>query len=810
VSTHSEPRSRGWHGLLSPRPATAPAGATAGGTGIALPGTAAARSVAAQGRDSLPLRLVAFAALAAFATSHWTMLVENAPAGRTLVVLLVATGGAAVIGLLSLAPLPRPVLHALAAIAGVATLCLGLMAAGLPGRLLLPAHWSELTDGLDRGLAGVQGVDWPYDGPDEWIRRTILLGAPALLAISATLTFWPARRGAAALRIAGLVTMLLLYGTAVTEQDPGAPALRGLVLLLLIAAWLWLPRMPRREAGIAAAVVASVGLISLPLAAALDADRAWWDYHAWSWFGDGEAIRFDWTHEYGPLNWSRAGATMLNVKSDRPHYWKAEALDTFDGLRWVRSPGADDNRFGPEVAYSGSIPQGRWDYNEYNLKWDERIRFTVRSLSSDMVVGAGITLDVDGIPGARPSSDGTTLLPPGRRLERGDTYYVRTYAPNPTKAQMEGVVQGYSDNLIANTEIHLPNPGESATEGIGLQGDAAREQAALRRPVVFVPLRGNADPKGDARFAERTIRNSPYRRMYDLAQSLTADQPTAYAAVKNVEQYLQSNYTYSERVPTRPIPLMGFLYQERRGYCQQFSGTMALMLRMVGIPARVAAGFSPGSFNKDTEEYRVRDLDAHSWVEVWFQGIGWVPFDPTPARSPAQSQSSALATSAAAADAGEVRQTRQGVAAERGSDTGAALGSDGGNSWLVPVLLLLLAAPLAAGALVFAARVRHLRHLGPGEVAELQLSELRRALLRLGWDLPPSTTLLGLERRLGRFAGPASEAYAEALRANRYDPRAPEAPDLAERRIVRRELTRGSLADRIRGLIAFPPGAPRP
>ena len=212
---------------------------------------------------------------------------------------------------------------------------------------------------------------------------------------------------------------------------------------------------------------------------------------------------------------------------------------------------------------------------------------------------------------------------------------------------------------------------------------------------------------------------------------------------------------------------------------------MALMLRMAGIPARVAAGFSPGSFNKDTEEYRVRDLDAHSWVEVWFTGIGWVPFDPTPARSPAESQSSALATSAAAADAGEVRQTRQGVAAsERGTDTGGSLGSDEGNSWLVPVLLLLLAAPLAAGAFVLAFRVRRMRSLGPDELAEVQLSELRRALLRLGWDLPASTTLLGLERRLGRFAGPASEAYAEALRANRYDPRAPDAPGLGERRVV--------------------------
>jgi protein-glutamine gamma-glutamyltransferase len=326
---------------------------------------------------------------------------------------------------------------------------------------------------------------------------------------------------------------------------------------------------------------------------------------------------------------------------------------------------------------------------------------------------------------------------------------------------------------------------------------------------VFVPLRG--DPgSGDGPEAESAIRRSPYERMYDLAQQLTANQPTTYDAVKNVERYLQRTYPYAERVPTRPIPLMGFLYEDRRGYCQQFSGAMALMLRMAGIPASVAAGFSPGSYNRDTKEFRVRDLDAHSWVEVWFTGIGWVPFDPTPARSPAQSQSSALATSAAAADAGEVR-SRQGVAAfDRSTDIGAGVGSDGGNGWLVPaILLLLVAAPLGAGALLFGSRVRRLRTLRPDELAEVQLSELRRALLHLGWDLPASTTLLGLERRLGRFAGPASEAYAEALRANRYDPRAPDAPGLRERRAVRRELTRGSPLDRLRGLVAIPPGAPR-
>src|SRR4051812_35330200 len=180
---------------------------------------------------------------------------------------------------------------------------------------------------------------------------------------------------------------------------------------------------------------------------------------------------------------------------------------------------------------------------------------------------------------------------------------------------------------------------------------------------------------------------------------------------------------------------------------------MALMLRMAGIPARVAAGFSPGSFNKDTREYRVRDLDAHSWVEVWFQGIGWVPFDPTPARSPAQSQSSALATSAAAADAGEVRNIRAGVAAsEHAAEAGAGGDGDNGGGWVVPGLILLaFVMPLGVLAVVLGLRMARLRLLSPDEVAEVQLSELRRALGRLGWRMPDSTTLLALEQRLGRL-----------------------------------------------------------
>jgi transglutaminase-like putative cysteine protease len=783
-----------------------PAPATAGAAPV---GATAARAETAP-RDSLVVRLCTFGALAAFGAAHWAMLVENAPAGRILLVVLTAVGGGAVLALLGRLSLPRWLIWALAAFVGVATLLLGLMAAGLPGRLLLPEHWAELSDGLDRGLAGIQGVEWPYDGPDPWIRLTLLLGAPLLLAIAATLAFWPARRAAPVLRIASLAVLLFFYGAAVTEHDPGSPLGRGLILLLLVAAFLWLPRLPVREAGFGAAVVVAVGVLSLPLAAALDGNRAWWDYQAWSWFGEGKVVTFDWQHEYGPLDWPRDGTTLMNVSSDRPHYWKAETLDAFDGFRWYRSGDSDQARLGAELPFDRFSADGaQWDYGEYNGAWDETIDFTVRSLSSNLVVGAGVTYGVDGVRAAS-MADGTTRLIGDEVLRQGDTYTIDAYAPDPTAEQMRGAPAGYSGWLISYTGISLPNPGESATdESPGMQTEVAREAAAEVRQRVYVPLRGDSF-SGDGSEAAGVLQNSGYARMYDLAQQLTANEPTEYDAVKAVERHLQDNYAYSERVPTRPLPLMGFLFDDERGYCQQFSGAMALMLRMSGIPARVAAGFSPGSFNKDTREYRVRDLDAHSWVEVWFTGIGWVPFDPTPAAAPAESQSSASATSAAAADAGEVRVGGAGVAPERvAGDAATATGEDGGANTLLVGALLLLAALVAGSVLLVSRRVSRVHALGPSDRSEVQLRELRRALIRLGWDVPATTTLLGLERRLGRFAGPHSAAYAEALRASRYDPREPPGPSLTERRAVRRELTRGNLRDRLRGLLAIPPGAPR-
>jgi hypothetical protein len=309
---------------------------------------------------------------------------------------------------------------------------------------------------------------------------------------------------------------------------------------------------------------------------------------------------------------------------------------------------------------------------------------------------------------------------------------------------------------------------------------------------------------------ERAVLASPYARVYRLAQRIGGAAPTTYDAVKQVERHLQRRYRYNERVPTHKYPLAAFLFKDRSGYCQQFSGAAALMLRLLGIPTRVVAGFSPGSLNRDTGEYRVRDLDAHSWIEVYFAGIGWVPFDPTPSAAPAESQASGLGSiSAANGDAGDIRDNTGSPSDRAGDPSATASGSQGSGSraWALAVGAVLLL--LAAGGAVAARAARRGRRGAPRDAAEAQLRELAAALPRLGWTLPGGTTLLALERRLARAAGPRSARYVAGLRGHRFAPDG-QPPGGDQRRAVRRELTAaGGLRARLLGYVVIPPWGPR-
>ena len=117
-----------------------------------------------------------------------------------------------------------------------------------------------------------------------------------------------------------------------------------------------------------------------------------------------------------------------------------------------------------------------------------------------------------------------------------------------------------------------------------------------------------------------------------------------------INNYLQQGFGYSERPAPPPAgraPLDAFLIDTKEGYCQHFAGAMALLLRMGGVPARVATGFSPGGFSQRRDAWIVRDTDAHAWVEAWFDELGWVTFDPTPDSTPARSQIASIEAPAA-------------------------------------------------------------------------------------------------------------------------------------------------------------------
>ena len=127
----------------------------------------------------------------------------------------------------------------------------------------------------------------------------------------------------------------------------------------------------------------------------------------------------------------------------------------------------------------------------------------------------------------------------------------------------------------------------------------------------------------------------PYVPLARLAEHGAGGARTPYDAVEQLEQWFVSSGTfrYSNHPPVVAPPLVGFVTRTHAGYCQYFAGAMALMLRYLGIPARVAVGFAGGTYDPKQHIWNVSDREAHAWVEVWFKGYGWLPFDPTPGRS---------------------------------------------------------------------------------------------------------------------------------------------------------------------------------
>jgi transglutaminase-like putative cysteine protease len=121
-------------------------------------------------------------------------------------------------------------------------------------------------------------------------------------------------------------------------------------------------------------------------------------------------------------------------------------------------------------------------------------------------------------------------------------------------------------------------------------------------------------------------------RIHELAIKVIGEAPTDYEKAAAIERHLRSNYGYTLDLgyfsPSDPVAY--FLFQRKQGHCEYFASSMAIMLRSIGIPARIVNGFRTGEFNDLTGSYIIRARNAHSWVEAFIPSVGWTSFDPTP------------------------------------------------------------------------------------------------------------------------------------------------------------------------------------
>jgi protein-glutamine gamma-glutamyltransferase len=731
----------------------------------------------------LPLayaRGVTFMALAAFGSLHWMSMLEPSAPGRAWDALGAAL--LAMVGLLLAARLSGATRWAAVAVISVLAVLLAFMAGGISAELLRPGNWDVLAAGIQRGIGDLPGARVPYRGIDQWIRLVIPLGGTMLVVLAALTAFWP-RRSATGFPIAALVMLVTLYAVPAVALDFEGEFLRGALLAMLVLGFLRLERLRLSEAGAAALLAVGVAVAALIVAPAIDGDSPWWDYESWALdTASSRSTSFSWNHDYGPLDWPRDGREMLRVKAKQPAYWKAESLDVFDGARWKESESGTREDIDLELPAEAAVRE----------RFTQRIKVNVRNLRTRTFVTAGIPTTAPAMPGraAIPNA------PPGiynssRTLRRGDTYSVNVYTPRPTEKELRAAGAYYDRNFDDYLTLGVldrklkPNPG-APVGPVPVEAHFPEWAARGVSPDVIRRNIGGGDPIAHLD-GQKELARSNLKRTWALSQRLRngANGPVDY--VNAVEAYLGGDdFTYTEAPPAKARTLEGFLFDAKTGYCQQYSGAMALLLRMQGIPARVATGFTSGSYDRRAKEYVVRDLDAHSWVEAWFPTYGWVTFDPTPSAAPPRSQSG----DRAAGLPGDVPDLGGGGAL----DPRAGKAATEGPPWALYIGGGVLAALLlAAGSFAFLHRGRY-----PGPLLELE-----RALRRTRRMPNPGATLQALEASFDR--SPDAQGYVRALREQRYSSRG-DAPTSAQRKGLRSELGRGGgLRGRLRAWWALPP-----
>jgi hypothetical protein len=425
--------------------------------------------------------------------------------------------------------------------------------------------------------------------------------------------------------VAASFALFAIPSTALTSGDSG---LRAAMFLLLALAILAVCQREAPARGVAlgqlTALAAATVLTGLVVAAAPGvAKGALFDWRNWNPLGGGHdrvSVGYVWDQHYGPLKWPKKRTTVFEAVSPRPLYWKAATLTEFEIDHWQESPSLATHYDGADA-----IGVSNTDLPEKAISPDHKgdvvqLSFKVEGLADRHLLSSGqaVRYDLDPALDAALFTDGTVQA--DHDIARGTAYTVRAYAPDPTPSQL----------AKAGTELPFTVANSIVVNGNNLppMGTSGAGDPKIVGPVIGAPLEAASEQVWHTSGADAA--------------------PNEYGAVVAVEAYLRAKPFHYDQTPVYRdgVPVLAdFMTRVHRGYCQMFSGSMALVLRLHGIPARVAVGFTSGNLTS-AGHYSIQDRDAHAWVEAYFPHYGWVPFDPTPTRSlPQQASTSSTAFS---------------------------------------------------------------------------------------------------------------------------------------------------------------------
>lgn len=258
-------------------------------------------------------------------------------------------------------------------------------------------------------------------------------------------------------------------------------------------------------------------------------------------------------------------------------------------------------------------------------------RYYWRSLTYDRYTGRGwyteATRDVEYQAGEPAAFEGASVTSPFHRAVRQKIEAV---------VDLGGLLYVAGELVTADHDYSVA--WRAAGDAFGAQIEAISYRADSLVPLVSeAQLRSAGSDYPDwVRDHYLALPDEVPARVLALARDLTATEPTPYDRASAIESYLRT-FPYTLDLPAPPLGrdvVDYFLFELRQGYCDYYATAMVVLARAGGLPARLAVGYASGTYDAPKAHYVVTEADAHSWVEVYFPGYGWVEFEPTGGRPP--------------------------------------------------------------------------------------------------------------------------------------------------------------------------------